>query len=274
MATIPPSAPRRGMGFIPDPRGKEYTSAHRLLGALAKTPAVGGLREFAGPIRDQDFSSACVGFGMARGITDTLAALGTPLDGHASELSIYTPARCVDRVVNPDGTFPRLLDQGSSPYQAIASIGTWGVALEKDWPFDIGTLLQDPSLINEEPDLPRLVEMSKCRLEGAYRIDHEAPDFVARVRQALAGKHAVGFAMEVDRKYMDNMGEMVGPQVGPSLGGHWQVAEHYETSQSGETIVDVAGSWGVSFGQDGWVRGGEDFMRRWYSVIVLDIALV
>jgi hypothetical protein len=80
--------------------------------------------------------------------------------------------------------------------------------------------------------------------------------------------------MEVDQAYEDNNGEMVGAQVGPSLGGHWQVAEQYDTAANGETIVEVAGSWGTSFGDVGWVRGGEAFMKRWYSVIVLDLVRV
>ena len=262
---------RFGKGHIADPIGRIASGAHVLLGAVRDSisPKAGGLNfgsagiEYE-PVLDQESTSECVGFALSCSITETFKAQGRPLPERVAPHSIYIPARCLDR---EDYNQP-LIDDGSMPSQAFRSIGEFGVTGESKWPFN-------PATVNDEPRLDKIERMSQCKLAGHYKVYDRGDALVERVRQALAARLAVFFAINVTRAFEDytsgvmNAGDHL--LSGEVLGGHALHALDYDTSESGLTVVRFKNSWSTGWGEDGYGRCDDSFIRRWSDVYIVDV---
>lgn len=245
-------------GHVPDPVGHMVTGAHRLLGKIGSLPRRASLREHA-IIGDQATTSSCVGWAVSQGVYVSLKTAGMMLPAFPSPHGIYTLARAVDRLSEK---IP-LDDGGSMPNQAMRSITEWGIPLSTDWPFD-------PNAINAEPDLGELMEASRLKLLGYYRIDDD-DTVVDRIKQAIVSGYAIPLATRVDQAFEDYDG--YGTIAAPSgdLGGHYICAIGYDTLSSGRAIIEIANSWGTGWGDGGFARCEESWVIQTIDRYVMNL---
>ena len=254
---------RYSYGHVPDPPGHMVTGAHRLLGALGAEPVPPrvSLSEHAVAC-DQFQTRSCVGWAIGQGVYVSLRKAGIVLASFPSGHGIYTLARAVDRL----STYTPLIDEGSMPNQGMRAMTEWGVPLLSDWPFE-------PGSIDAEPDLGGIRAASRLRLSGYYRVDDggSGDDVVARVRQAVSRGHAVPVATLVDQAFEDYDGRGLVTAPTGNLGGHYVCVVGYDTSASGRTVVEVANSWGEGWGDRGFARCDESWLRRTTDRYVMDL---
>ena len=265
-----------GRGYIPDPAGHMRTSfaAHPASQATFTPPSAGPIA-FAPPKKDQGQMSGCTGHGTSTGISTTFRAAGNPLPWEPSEDGIYKGGRAIDRVRNPDGTFPPLEDGGAMPNQVMRAVSEYGIRPSRAPAPDGRNSDCTPKTINDEPTLADLEVEALFVPIGEYAIYSKGAARVLAVRQALAANLAVCFGTFVDTAF-ENWNPADGTPVGapdtsdPNGGGHWMVALQYRTDSAGKTIVRCRNSWG-DWGMDGDFEGDEDFINAWDSIVVMAV---
>ncbi len=203
---------------------------------------------------------------MGRSIYTTLSAAGMPI-APVSPLGIYTSARALDRVPNPDGSLPPLEDVGSMPNQAMRAITELGAASLKEWPFI-------ESMVNAEPMLGQLESASEFRLAGQYLIQDAAFEArMTRIKQAIVSKVAVCVATECDHAFEDNTGEVITAPTGELLGGHYICILGYEVINR-KTYLEFGNSWSKEWGSAGFGVGDEAWARQLSAMYLMNVRRV
>ena len=247
-------------GLIPDPK-VDVPSASRFLAGASLTPSSASLAKFRSPIRDQSPLSACVGFATGAAIECAFAVKGQPI-APRSRQGIYTIGRCAAR----EGMAP-IDDRGSVPSVVMQALTDWGAPSEASWPFD-------PSTVNADPDLAELEAADVFKIRGFYRIDTFGAERLDEIMLAIAAGHCCAFAVSVDRAFEDWNGRgTIGAPTGPSLGGHYLLADEFTTTASG-LVVTGPNSWSSSWGDGGLFHGDESFIAGWSSIYIVDPAVV
>jgi hypothetical protein len=256
----------RAKGHLPDPVGLVMTPHTRLLGLPTAIPKAVDNSKHSPPKWDQKSSSSCVGQATARAISNYLRLIGEPLDDEPSPLGLYTNARVIDRIPHGD-VFPELKDDGSMPLACMRAIPEFGVPMSRDWPFDLAT-------INDEPTIAREETASIVKLTGYYRI-YQTPSnpksFVEAVCQAIAQGFPVCFAIQADRAFEDYRAGTTLGAAGASMGGHYVCATGYDSTAGGSRVILVENSWGTSWGDHGNAHGDEAFMRGMSDVVIMKL---
>lgn len=233
-----------GKGHIPNPHNSEFEPIQTLLakiGSPGPLPASYSLREYAGLVRDQSITSACVAFAGVTAIY--LRAHRLEIDMPVlSPLASYALTRGTALLPHEE-----LIDQGSIPRDFFETALAFGVCPESVLPFD-------PSIVNDPLDLD--VFEGSTRIGSYHSIFEEGWMRGQRIREAIYAGTGVCFAMAVDKAYeeLDSL-DVYQDRTGPSLGGHYQLITGY-----GPGYFEVMGSWGIGFGEAGIVHIAEEYI--------------
>lgn len=259
-----------GYGYIPDLDGHMVTPVKRLLGAEASVPVPNSasLRDHVSMILDQGSTGSCTGNATDGAVETRLAALGTPVQ-HRSPIGIYTLGRCIDR----DGLLSQgLQDVGAMPNQVIRGISEWGLPIFGSMPADTKYgEAPDYNQVNAEPGLAALESADDAEFLGAYSIG--TVNRTSLIRQALAAGYPVCFATMVDNAFENWNGQkpIGAPNPNDILGGHYLYMIGYDTTTDGNTIVEFANSWGVTWGLQGFGLGDESFIAMMSDLYVMNV---
>ena len=208
-----------GFGFKRDPgrHGQNgfYPGFHQH--PMAKLTA-GGLPSmttnvrFAPPVWDQGQTGSCTGHGKAGMDTITLAAHGKPLPAAEQPAFEYRLGRAVDRT---DWNIP-LQDGGAYPNSLVRASSVWGVVIETEGAGgrtanspDYATFLE--AHVNDEPKAEEMIAASRRVITGYNAIADNDTNKWQQFKQAFAGGHAVGVAVDAGNADFQNYNENAGP---------------------------------------------------------------
>jgi hypothetical protein len=247
-------------GHIPDAKvDVEADLRHRhiagLIGRVAVAlPAFVDFSSLVGPIPDQGASSSCVGNAFS-----TSVLVRSDIAGHRvarpSRKAIYDVARLVDQPRQP------LVDEGSMPRAAAIGMLDYGLVAEDRWP------LTDAN-VNDAPPLDVFQHGLGAMIGGYYRIG-SGPGCALLIRQALAKGFAPCFALQVDQAFEDYESGVYGAVNGSPLGGHYLCAVAY-----GDGWIRVCNSWGIGWGESGFVRIADEVFDSDFVSDVLTVTVV
>jgi C1A family cysteine protease len=247
----------RGLGYKPDEADARDFSAKGLLGAVRGLPPEASLEEHVRRIKDQQWTSSCVGQAIATAADTRLRKLNIAAP-EPSSLAVYTAARSLARF---DKNEP-LSDFGSFPRLAMKGIRDFGVPAESVWPFD-------PSKVDSELPWDAHQAASAFRIINWYRIDSVGQGRIEDVKNAIAKGFPVVFGTAVDQAFQDHTGKApVGPKSGASLGGHMMCLVGYRNE-----LFRGVNSWGTGWGDGGLYWANEAFVASpdatdWYVLVV------
>lgn len=194
-------------------------------------------------IRDQEQSSACVGFALTGAVYCRLRSLGYNC-GPFSPLSAYAIGRQLEGIYKNKP----LPDEGSHPFLVMSGARRFGLVPETAWPFDAYYI----DRVHQEVPFDVFQKASQFRLASFARIDAQGQARVDVCKRAIAAGHPVPLGMEVGKEF-----ESYGPGKDPvgieadSLGGHMTFLCGYE--DDGNVFIGC-NSWGASWGDRGFYR--------------------
>jgi len=208
----------------------------------AMPSAYDGLSRFC-DVRDQRFSSACVGFTVAGAAQTRLLRRGYNV-GRFSPLVPYAYGR------QAEGTYKNmpLPDDGSHPFLVMSGVSMFGLVVEALWPF--GDDYQKK--VTQEVPFDVFAAASQFRVTAFSRIEDVGKARVDACKAALLDDHPVLLGMQVGREfeaYQRGLGP-VGIETGDT-GGHMTYLVAYE--DDGEVFVGC-NSWGRDYGDGGLYR--------------------
>lgn len=263
-----------GLGYVADPEGHRRTPFHHVMGSLAPAPAnqyAASLGNGLPSVFDQNGSGSCTGHGFSCGIT-TFANLhpGTLPSGFVvSPDDLYKGGRAIDRMPNPDGSFPRLLDVGAMPNQVIRFANEWGVRQMVALPDRYSDV--DPLTVNAEPNLAALEADGVNLVVGDYQIFAGGSDLGAQVRAAISNGIPVCVAVPggSDAWQRYTAGSVIGA-TGTEL-DHYVCLYAYATQPDGSYLYVIRNSWGTGWGNGGDCLVNESALEEFGDVIALSI---
>jgi hypothetical protein len=217
--------------------------ASQLVGSPTNLPGSVSWRPYVRTIPDQGPTSSCVGQAFATAIETRSHVAGSPID-RPSAKAIYDIARMIGT-----GRTAPLFDGGSSPTDAMNGMREYGLVSERRWPFSIDA-------INVKPSLDIFHAGCDALLGQHYRIA-SGGGAANMLRQALAKGFIPCFAMSVDDAFMAwGDSAVYSAPLGPSVGWHMQAIVGYS-----DDFFEVAGSWGGSWADGGFVRIAASFIE-------------
>lgn len=228
----------RKYGHIRDDNRRRSPSLMKLVKATT-LPTTVDLSKYVEAIHDQGQVSCCVGMATARAIDMRAKIVGISNEPYPSELGIYAIARIVAR----RNAKQALVDEGCMPADAAQGIALWGIEPEGAWPFD-------EAAVNLVPPLDVFIKSAAYHVQGFYAIESTGDQLCADIRQALAAGYPISFGQQVDQKFEDYVSGVMGPNTGPSLGGHMTNIVGYEPGN----VFICLNSWGPAWGDVGFYR--------------------
>lgn len=207
--------------------------------AASRPSAYDGLSKFC-DVRDQKFSSACVGFATAGAAYARLRLAGYEV-GRFSPLAIYTEARQLEGGALEDG--------GCFPSMAMRAVRKFGLVSESVWPFDE----HYEKLVLAEVPFDVFAVGSQFCVTAFSRIADEGERRVQACIASLLAGHPVLLGMQVGKEfeaYQRGRGP-VGVETGEDTGGHMTFLTGYE--EDGEVFVGC-NSWSRAWGDNGFYR--------------------
>jgi hypothetical protein len=223
------------------------------------------LRPFNGPIVDQGAAGSCVAFAGGRQLGLFWRAMGLTSEWvFPSPRLSYPLARLQEYKGTKPELIPPLRDTGSYPALYLQAIQAVGFVRWEDYayPTDAATLRDArlmESLVNAHPpaNVMALAYDQKGMEYGVY--DADAKGRLDWIRDCLLNRMAPTFGMQVDDNFMNNVGGVVKRvDLARSLGGHDQCIVAIDERDN----VVVAGSWGRSFGNKGYVLVSPDVINN------------
>ena len=240
----------RACGHIPDRAcdvEEDLRTRHvgMLVGAsVGALPAAVDYSSLLDGVQDQKSSSSCVGQAFATAIYLRAKIAGHPI-ARPSAKAIYDVARLSEQR-------DVLVDDGCRPRAAIDGMTEHGLVASERWP------LTDTN-VNELPPLDVFRAGVGATLSNHYRIASGSGCSLL-MKSALAKGFPVPYSQPVDDGYLEYSGGIWRGMDGPTRGGHMQVALGYDVLY-GTPYFLVAGSWGTSFGVDGFALIAESFFE-------------
>lgn len=255
-------------GYVKDaPHKRTQIDVAHLLGTrpYKAAPAVASLDQYVrSPCLDQNMTSSCTGHGTAQALYVAFAAIGSPLPFFPSPKDIYAITRSLERVQNPDGSYPSLRDNGAMPSDVMSAISQWGVrAMKGPSPLGFDTDC-DSQNVNEEEKFGDLEADSQLMVVGEHRVDETALDFTEQVVSCIAAGVPCGIGVFVDTAFENwnpsNGAIQTVDMNDPQGGGHWIALTGYSTA-NGKRIFHGPNSWGPGWGAAGFWQATEDWLR-------------
>jgi C1A family cysteine protease len=203
---------------------------------------------------DQGDTGRCVGYSIRRAAQ---VLLGVDISANC----IYSMARCMDRPTPQT----KLVDRGSRPFYGMESLMEWGASPEANWPSLAET-------VNREPDFLQIRSASTVRLEGFQRIDEVGDARVNRYIAAIDAGFPVCYAIFATRKTQENRGEVLEPDGGSIIGGHYMCLLGYEWVNGVLRFIS-SNSWGSGWGDGGLAISSYDWMKNTMDAYIMDIHL-
>lgn len=293
---MPTTAPRRGLGYLPDPpKGPGEAPDYRLLLSTAgPAPRSSYNRDLIVSVLNQGGLGACTANATMQAIRAShvlqCKAAGSPGAGPpplGSRLWLYYLSRAKSGDTQHDaGTFLRF---------AFQALNEYGFCPEDVWPYADAS---DPTLGDRWRTPPSKAAMRAAfdqraaafvdpNVGGAtsggagaegfsyYRIYETGDDRIEVVKRALAKRKLVVFGTDVSREFVngDFGTQPVDPTIGTLAGGHALCAVQHEDglTQVNDTI-DVVNSWGEDWGEKGYFKTTRDGVRKWRDVWIVRAA--
>jgi len=226
----------RAYGWIPDtPDQRDHMVS---LTAPITLPTHVDLRNGMPPVYDQGQLGSCTANAIGAAFDFERHLQGKPFLT-PSRLFIYFNERTVEHTVKSDS--------GAQIRDGIKTTKTYGVAPEREWPYDIARFTVKPpakafkdALANQAVDYARV------------------PQVVEAMQQVLAGGHPIVIGFTVYESFESDAVAASGivPMPSPgekALGGHAVLIVGYETF-NGQLRWIVRNSWGNSWGDGGYFR--------------------
>ncbi len=223
------------------------------------------VRQFNGPIADQGQAGSCVAFAGGRQLGLFWRAMGLTSEWvFPSPRLSYPLARLQEYAGVKPELIPALQDSGCYPSLYLKAIQAVGFVRWEDYayPTDAATLnnaAKMEALVNRHPpaDVMALAYDQKGLEFGIY--DGPASGRMDWIRECLLHRMAPTFGMQVDDNYMNNVGGVVKRvDLANSLGGHDQCIVAIDDNDN----LVIAGSWGRSFGNKGFVLISPDVINN------------
>ena len=249
-----PPGPYAGWSKVykPPPRTPFAVLAGRLglrLGA-AGTRLLDCVTAPGGPgIYDQGSTSSCTGHSECGSAMTSAVAAGHPTPYRLSPACAYKLGRIVDEPLAQP-----LTDDGAVPEQVTRGCQEWGICSWDDDP-------TDPATINVRPDLFELEHALRLPVSGIYGMS--GSDVEAQIQTAVTNGFPVKLGFLVDQACENwSGGDPLGPPVPASvLGGH-SIYCVWVDQWAGGVEYYLVNSWGVGYGEGGFVRVSSDFIRQ------------
>ena len=241
----------RGMGHKPGTVLPASVGSTKKLFGARRSGLSGNVdfSNFVASIRDQAQTSRCVGAANARIINVRAQQLRgngpDPTVPYPSERGLYSLAREEDR---PTAQTP-LVDQGSNVgFLLQAVLRDVGVPLERDFP-------EDDANINQEVPADVLAKAISTKVQSAHTIDSEGTARADDAVQSLLEGFCFSMAIPVGDGYesANSQSPVVAPAAGATLYGYHDVAIVGVKTVNGRRLFLNPGSWGSSFGFNGYV---------------------
>lgn len=194
-------------------------------------------------VRDQRFSSACVGFTIAGATQARLNLLGYNV-GRFAPLVPYAGARQLEGIYKNQV----LPDDGCHPFLAMAFTRRYGLCVEGLWPFGDDY----EKKVGQEVPFDVLSVASQFRVTEFSRIEDEGEARVEACKDALLAGHPVLLGMQVGSEFEAYRAGR--PPVGietHNTGGHMTFLVGYE--EDGE-VFKGCNSWSRNYGDGGFYR--------------------
>ncbi|MFO0755196.1 MAG: C1 family peptidase [Byssovorax sp.] len=224
----------RGYRYAPPP-----AQAKRFAGAAgpSRAPSKVDLRSFMTPVEDQQSTNSCAANATA-GAYEYLVKRNLGEEAYdVSRLFIYYNARAAD---DPDN----IEDEGSVLSSVIDGLKENGACSEETWPFD-------PGSVNEQPSDEAYEEAKGFQIEDTELV----PTDLGAWKAALAAGHPIIFGMKLfgsfDKQKKAGLVPMPSPKEAgrESHGGHAMLCVGY--SDPDEVFI-VRNSWGPDWGDKGY----------------------
>lgn len=143
-----------------------------------------------------------------------------------------------------------LVDLGANPNDVVAGMTRFGVVPEETCPGDT------PDVINNPLDFYSLEVACTYKVSQVAAIDEDGAARCAKIRQSIAAKLPVGFAMEVYENYESWAGSATySKPAGKFAGNHAQRIVAYRPGAMG-----IAGSWGTDVADGGFFWIDDSFI--------------
>lgn len=259
----------RATGYKPDPVGYKRTPFHHLAARLSASalPMIVSLEVFAPPCLDQGQTGTCTANALACAAVIAFACKGSPLGFVPSQAGPYRVSGELDRVQNPDGTWPKLEDNGREPNQVYRAYNEWGVYPMVPLPDRFSDA--DPATICSESQFGELEASSVNMYVGEYQIFSTGAQRVAEVKTALANGIPVTAAIAGGSyAFQTYTGGVMGP-LNAEL-DHYVTIIGYETQPDGSTVFIIRNSWGLGWGENGNCRIDEACLDQLGDLVAAD----
>lgn len=250
-------------GWIEDPPGQDWGFEDGLLPKLVAADGDADLEPWCTAVSDQLSLSSCVanatadsyelcaGLEMAqaeaarRGIRDavesglSLAEIGREPE-QISRLQIYFNGR--SRMAG-DGSRSRVgQDKGMYVRAAFDAVRVLGVCPERMWPYEAAK-------VNWRPPVQATWYALRHRIQAYYRIPDDPGSSLARLRQAVRGRHPVVFAVPVTEAFRTGSSFPIPPpRSGDEIYGHHAIVAVGTVGDH----VKIRNSWGSDWGTRGY----------------------
>lgn len=245
----------RGLGWIPDPPSASDFDAAEHLKALP-IPYSASNRDLVPAIIDQGQLGSCTAnataYALRAAMMLVLATMGiTEVPELVSRLFLYYLARATQGGQNVDsGTWLRLI---------FEVLNKFGFCPESVWPYSDSTLGQLPPF-TQLPTHHAFAKAFDQRAPTEYRrIFETGYARIDVIKQAISQRHLVVFGTPVSKQFcqgaFDPTVALNPPNDADIAGGHAMALAAYDGDD-----FDIPNSWGVGFGDGGWVKFSADYL--------------
>ena len=248
----------RGLGCIPDPKGRRHRDIDRLAMPAAIGQGVFTVEDGCGPVLDQLGTSSCVAQALLDEETTTLRARYGLTDVKlGSRLQLYRGARLL--AGGP------IVDMGCHPSDALKWLEQNGIAPEHAWPFSVRK-------VNAKPPVSARWDARQRRgVRGTFMASDRGDALIDVLRATLASRRAACLGIPVDQAMKVRAGsdhihwENRGATVGYHMVG--LVRLEYE---SGQWWGRIKNSWGPGWRDGGYAYLSEGYLRHPIACAIVD----
>lgn len=220
------------------------------------TTGVSSLAMYEALTLNQGPSGSCEGNAGAMAAWMAFLAANDPLPWFPSQDAIYKDARCMERVPNPNGSFPPLTDTGAMTADVVTIFQSCGLKKMGPKASDGRNSDVDPATMNDEPRLDELDEEAETPVlveAPAYAVDlTDTQQALAVIQAALDAKYPVRIDIICDnafQRFFQSWTKSMAPLSAcnpndPGAGGHAIVLSEMKVTSALSVTLAGLNSWG------------------------------